>query len=277
MKFYVGSGMKNCELVNYYAKILKKNGWNQTYNWVENINADVSIEDMTEYAKLESKGIVDSDVVVILLPAGRGAHIELGMALALNKKIFLCSATKDEFSIENTVAFYGLPSIVQLVGTADENIKNIITLSNNNITIKEISNHDELVDFYISRGIEFNEDKQYFHPPVFSYIAEIDNAFVGAITVCKENNDFILDEVAVIKEKENQGICTALVNTAINRIEQEYGDSKFYLVAKNPEVFKNMGFNVIQRDETPSFSECFSCPDFQKKCFPEIMVKILKK
>lgn len=277
MKFYVGSGMKNCELVNYYAKILKENGWNQTYNWVENVNADVSIEDMTEYAKLESKGIVDSDVVVILLPAGRGAHIELGMALALNKKIFLCSATKDEFSIENTVAFYGLPSIVQLVGTDDENIKNIITLSNNNITIKEINNHDELVDFYISRGIEFNEDKQYFHPPVFSYIAEIDNAFVGAITVCKENNDFILDEVAVIKEKENQGICTALVNTAINRIEQEYGDSKFYLVAKNPEVFKNMGFNVIQRDETPSFSECFSCPDFQKKCFPEIMVKILKK
>lgn len=277
MKFYVGSGMKNCELVNYYVKILKENGWNQTYNWVENVNADVSIEDMTEYAKLESKGIVDSDVVVILLPAGRGAHIELGMALALNKKVFLCSATKDEFSIENTVAFYGLPNIVQLVGTADENIKKIITLSNNNITIKEFSNHDELVDFYISRGIEFNEDKKYFHPPVFSYIAKIDNNFVGAITICKENNDFILDEVAVIKEKENQGICTALVNTAIDRIKQEYEDSKFYLVAKNPDVFKSMGFNVIQRGEAPSFSECFSCPDFQKKCFPEIMVKTLKK
>lgn len=276
MKFYVGSGMKNCALVDYYAKILKENGWNQTYNWVENVNDDVSIEDMIEYAKLESKGIIDSDVVVILLPAGRGAHIELGMALALNKKIFLCSATKDEFSIENTVAFYGLPNIVQLIGTADENIKEIITLSNN-IEIKEVNNHNELVDFYISRGIEFNEDKQYFHPPLFSYIAEVDNNFAGAITICKEGNDFILDEVAVIKEKEKQGICTALVNTAINRIKQEYGDGKFYLVAKNPEVFKNMGFNVIQRNEAPSFSECFSCPDFQKKCFPEIMVKVLKK
>lgn len=276
MKFYVGSGMKNCALVDYYAKILKENGWNQTYNWVENVNDDVSIEDMIEYAKLESKGIVDSDVVVILLPAGRGTHIELGMALALNKKIFLCSATKDEFSIENTVAFYGLPNIVQLIGTADENIKEIITLSNN-IEIKEVNNHNELVDFYISRGIEFNEDKQYFHPPLFSYIAEVDNNFAGAITICKEGNDFILDEVAVIKEKEKQGICTALVNTAINRIKQEYGDGKFYLVAKNPEVFKNMGFNVIQRNEAPSFSECFSCPDFQKKCFPEIMVKVLKK
>ena len=256
MKFYVGSGMKNCALVDYYAKILKENGWNQTYNWVENVNDDVSIEDMIEYAKLESKGIVDSDVVVILLPAGRGAHIELGMALALNKKIFLCSATKDEFSIENTVAFYGLPNIVQLIGTADENIKEIITLSNN-IEIKEVNNHNELVDFYISRGIEFNEDKQYFHSPLFSYIAEVDNNFAGAITICKEGNDFILDEVAVIKEKEKQGICTALVNTAINRIKQEYGDGKFYLVAKNPEVFKNMGFNVIQRNEAPSFSECF--------------------
>ena len=126
MDFYIGSGMKNCELVNYYAKILKENDWKQTYNWVENINDDVSIEDMTAYAKLESQGIIDSDVVIILLPAGRGAHIELGMALALNKKIFLCSATKEEFSIENTVAFYGLPNIIQLVGNADENIKQII-------------------------------------------------------------------------------------------------------------------------------------------------------
>ena len=126
MNFYIGSGMKNCELVNYYAKILKENDWKQTYNWVENINEDVSIEDMTVYAKLESQGIIDADVVIILLPAGRGAHIELGMALALNKKIFLCSATKEEFSIENTVAFYGLPNIIQLIGTADDNKMKIL-------------------------------------------------------------------------------------------------------------------------------------------------------
>ncbi len=81
---------------------------------------------MIEYAKLESKGIVDSDVVIILLPAGRGAHIELGMAMALNKKVFLCSVTKEEFSIENTVAFYELPKIVKLIGTAEENLKEII-------------------------------------------------------------------------------------------------------------------------------------------------------
>lgn len=128
MKFYIGSGMKNCELVNYYAKILEQNGWKHTYNWAKNINGDETIEDLVEYSKLERQGIIDSDVVVILLPAGRGTHIELGMALALNKKIFLCSETKEEFDIKNTVNFYQLPSIVRLVGTADENLKEIIKL-----------------------------------------------------------------------------------------------------------------------------------------------------
>ena len=126
MKFYIGSGMKNCELVNYYAKILEENDWKHTYNWAKNINGDETIKDLIEYSKLEQQGIIDSDVVIILLPAGRGTHIELGMALALNKKIFLCSETKEEFSIENTVNFYQLPSIVRLVGTADENLKEII-------------------------------------------------------------------------------------------------------------------------------------------------------
>lgn len=128
MKFYVGSGMKNCALVNYYSKILKENGWSQTYDWVKNVSDDVSIEDMKEYAKLESQGIISSDVVIILLPAGRGAHIELGMAIALNKRVFLCSANEEEFSVENTVAFYELPQVVKLVGNADENIKEIINL-----------------------------------------------------------------------------------------------------------------------------------------------------
>lgn len=126
MKFYIGSGFKNCELVNYYSKKLEKNGWQHTYNWTKNINNYQTIEDLIEYSKLEQKGIIDSDVVIILLPAGRGTHIELGMALTLNKKIFLCSATEEEFSVKNTVNFYQLPNIVRLVGSPDENLSKII-------------------------------------------------------------------------------------------------------------------------------------------------------
>lgn len=126
MKFYIGSGFKNCELVNYYSKKLEENGWKNTYNWTKNINKDITIEDLKEISKLEQRGISDSDIVIILLPAGRGTHIELGMSIALNKKIFLCTSNKEEFSIENTVGFYQIPSIIKLIGTADENIKEIM-------------------------------------------------------------------------------------------------------------------------------------------------------
>lgn len=126
MKFYIGSGFKNCELVNYYSKVLEENGWTHTYNWTKNINHEATAQELIEYSELEKKGIIDSDVVIILLPAGRGTHIELGMALALNKRIFLCSAVKEEFSIENTVNFYQLPDIIRLVGDAEVNIKEII-------------------------------------------------------------------------------------------------------------------------------------------------------
>ena len=126
MKFYIGSGMKSCELVNYYAKVLKEKGFIQTYDWVKNVNNDVDINDMTSYATLEKKGIIDADFVIILLPAGRGAHIELGIALGLNKKIFLCALSSIEFNLENTVAFYELPEVTKLIGTADENLAEII-------------------------------------------------------------------------------------------------------------------------------------------------------
>lgn len=129
MKFYIGSGFKNYELVNYYSKTLEENGWQHTYNWANHIKDYETIDDLIQCSKLEQKGIIDSDVVIIILPAGRGTHIELGMALALNKKIILCSPIKEEFSVENTVNFYQLPSIIKLVGTAEENLKEIIKLT----------------------------------------------------------------------------------------------------------------------------------------------------
>ena len=143
--------------------------------------------------------------------------------------------------------------------------------------IEEFYNHNELVDFYISRDLEFNETKQYFHPPLFSYVAKIDDLIVGAITICQENEDFILDELAVSPEYENQRIGTSLFDISINRIKEQYGNRKIYLVAKIPDFWEKKGFRIIQRDEAPGFSECFTCEDFQKTCFPEIMVLDLGK
>lgn len=131
VKFYIGSKMKNCNLVDYYANKLKEKGFEQTYNWVNAINTinNAKFKDnLIKVAKLEQQGIIDADIVIILLPSGRGTHIELGMALGLKKEIFLCSENEEDFNTHNTVAFYELPNIVRLVGTADENIEKILKM-----------------------------------------------------------------------------------------------------------------------------------------------------
>lgn len=126
MKFYIGSGLKNCELVNYVSEKLVKIGWKHTYNWAKNVTGRETLEDLIQFSKLEQQAINDSDVVIIILPAGRGTHVELGMALALNKKIYLCATDSQTFAIENTVNFYQLPNITRLVGDIDDMIKEIV-------------------------------------------------------------------------------------------------------------------------------------------------------
>ncbi len=128
MKFYVGTSFKNSEIVNYFSQELKKHGWKHTYNWAENISENETLEDLKEHSILEEKAINESDVVIIILPGGRGTHVELGIAVALNKKIYLCTENKDDFSIENTVPFYESPKIEKIFGTKDEIIKKIIEI-----------------------------------------------------------------------------------------------------------------------------------------------------
>lgn len=125
MKFYIGSGFKNVELVNEFSKKLQNYGWEHTFNWTKYINEYETIEDLIKYSRLEQKGIEEADAVIIILPAGRGTHIELGMAIALNKKIYLYSSQKEEFDIENTVNFYQLPNINRIIGDTDYAIREI--------------------------------------------------------------------------------------------------------------------------------------------------------
>lgn len=126
MKFYIGSSFKNHKLVNILAERLKQYGWEHTYNWANSIQEAESKEDLIAYSMHEQKGIFDSDVVIILLPGGRGTHIELGMALAWGKKIYLYSANGEEFKIENTVNFYQIPEIIKMTGSIDDAIQKMI-------------------------------------------------------------------------------------------------------------------------------------------------------
>jgi Nucleoside 2-deoxyribosyltransferase. len=120
MKFYIASKLGNHAAVKTLAGKLKSAGWTHTYDWTEHGSVSI-ISQLKEIATLEYNGVKEADVVVVLTPQGRGTHIELGLAIALNKRIYVCHTDDTYFNFDdNTAAFYWLPQVNQFVGSVDE-------------------------------------------------------------------------------------------------------------------------------------------------------------
>ncbi|MCM3596160.1 nucleoside 2-deoxyribosyltransferase [Metabacillus idriensis] len=122
MKFYVASSFKNIEEVRHVSKKLKRMGYIHTYDWTQNEKAS-TLEDLKRIGQQEKNAVAEADFIVVLLPAGKGSHIELGIALGLNKRIILYSPNNEINNIHITSTFYHLPEVEQFIGPLDELIE----------------------------------------------------------------------------------------------------------------------------------------------------------
>ncbi|MBE1553904.1 nucleoside 2-deoxyribosyltransferase [Sporosarcina limicola] len=97
---------------------------NVYYDWTQNAKAreeqTSTFEDLKDIGQKENNGVMEADFVVILLPGGKGTHIELGIALGQGKRIFLHSSDRAINNCETTSTFYHLPEVEKCYGTLDE-------------------------------------------------------------------------------------------------------------------------------------------------------------
>ncbi|SEN69434.1 hypothetical protein SAMN04487786_0080 [Paenisporosarcina quisquiliarum] len=119
MKFYIASSFKNIESVRYVSENLKNRGYIHTYDWTVNENV-TTLEELKIIGEKEKTAVIEADFVVVILPAGKGSHIELGIAIGNGKNIYLYSPNKEIDNIETTSTFYHLPEIEKCFGTLDE-------------------------------------------------------------------------------------------------------------------------------------------------------------
>ncbi|WP_078394091.1 hypothetical protein [Shouchella patagoniensis] len=117
MKYYIASSFANIARVRSLNQRLSAIGHSVTYDWTKN-ERTTSIAELSRIAQLEKAAVIESDVFIMLLPAGRGSHIEYGMALASNKPIILYSP-RDEV-LDTT--FYHMPNVQIITG----NEKNLL-------------------------------------------------------------------------------------------------------------------------------------------------------
>lgn len=129
-RFYVASSFRNIDNVRYIAQTLESRGYVNTYDWTQNVSSRdagaVTLGDLRSIGQHERDAVVSADVVVILLPGGRGAHVELGMAIAQGRRIILHSTDEVIANIETTSTFYHLPEVEKCHGTLDDLLAMIV-------------------------------------------------------------------------------------------------------------------------------------------------------
>ena len=127
MKFYIASKLENCEQVQNLAKALKEIGWEHTYDWtLHDLTKETDIETLKSIGQEEFDAVKKADIVVVLTPQGRGTHVELGIAVALNKTIYIYNDDDKYFKVDdNTSAFYWLPNIKHFTGSIEELAKKL--------------------------------------------------------------------------------------------------------------------------------------------------------
>ncbi|MEH7443808.1 nucleoside 2-deoxyribosyltransferase [Bacillus sp. JJ1122] len=115
MKFYIASCFKNRDIVKAMAAQLKIEGFYHTYDWTINDRAD-SMELLASIGESELSAVRNSDFFVMLLPGGKGSHIEMGIALGLGKRIYLYSPNNDIYEFDKTSTFYHVAGVTKFVG-----------------------------------------------------------------------------------------------------------------------------------------------------------------
>ena len=120
MKFYIATKLENHREHNRIRDLLHSAGHEITYDWTHHgpVYKD-GLDRVREIAVLESQGVIDADAVIVLWPGGRGTHVELGIAIALGKRIVLFTDVDGHHeSTPETCAFYHHP-YVRLVKHSD--------------------------------------------------------------------------------------------------------------------------------------------------------------
>ncbi|MDZ5471461.1 group-specific protein [Bacillus sp. 31A1R] len=126
MKFYIASSFIKKADVRYVADKLKVKGYSHTYDWTKNERAS-TFSQLQEIGLLEKNAVIESDFLVILLPAGKGSHIELGIALGHGKKVYLYSPDEEVNHFETTSTFYHLPEVIKCFGSLEDLVEKIRT------------------------------------------------------------------------------------------------------------------------------------------------------
>lgn len=127
MRFYIAARWGRKELVRALAAPLAAAGHEWTHDWTQEIES----EGWRERACADdTRGVLSADLVIMVLPARRGAHVELGIALAAGKRILICmDRPEDEIEDGYGCPFYYGPNTDRLAGSFHDWVREVLRVA----------------------------------------------------------------------------------------------------------------------------------------------------
>jgi ribosomal protein S18 acetylase RimI-like enzyme len=157
------------------------------------------------------------------------------------------------------------------------------------VTISETDDYAALVAMFIKNGLEFSEDEASYEAPtdivkcweaveIFANHDEKPTAaggnargrLIGGCVLAVREDSFIIDGIAVEPEYRELKLGKKMLELAVSEANSR-GANELFLVARAPEFFRKQGFVTVSREDAPNFFECFTCPQYNTSCFPEVM------
>jgi nucleoside 2-deoxyribosyltransferase len=114
LRYYLATRLERAPEAQELHKELQAAGFICSYDWTVHGSVRGSNEEMAAVAVAEVAGVQTADVVIVLLPGGRGTHGELVAALALGKPVIIHSTDPGLFERDaRTCVFYWHPLVTR--------------------------------------------------------------------------------------------------------------------------------------------------------------------
>lgn len=111
--FYISTRKDRSPEADALVGALQARGWKRTFDWGEHGN--VGTDQYATIALAEIEGVRDADVLIVLLPGGFGTHVEIGVALALGKRVILQAPDPETLNTPYACVFHYHPNVKRLI------------------------------------------------------------------------------------------------------------------------------------------------------------------
>jgi len=138
--------------------------------------------------------------------------------------------------------------------------------------LKRTADFEGMRALALSSGLEDGT----FENIITAYGYYLDAGLVGCVALKKDGNRYSIEWLAVAEPLRSKGVGALLVKTIENEARVR-GADRLWALARAPRFFEKIGYRTSTMMESggPSMSNCMLCQQYQRTCFPAVMVKRL--